>query len=172
MPLNIDANYDEINVNFDADTFEIQHIKAFNSQRNTEEGTIDRITRDTVGNILPGIYNPGPYDPAAPDTPNGLDIDEVIRKVMERRDAQRKNPLGTPVNGAKLIYKFNGHGATGNQIDVTFFDLDGSHPFAFFMIADPIHSAIRRREGKFVGSQPTPQPTAACIVGRLRYKKD
>ena len=151
MGLNIDANYDEVVVHFDPYTLGILHIKARNSTDGSEQGTLDRFTTHN-GNILPGIYNSGPYDPEG--EPNGLDIDECIRKVMDRR----KNPS----EGAALIYKFG----EDNEVDVTNIDTSDIPICIYYLSVDPIYTAIVQREGRSLlglGED--------CVVGTLRVRK-
>ena len=160
MGLNYGATYDQLVVSFDISTYGILHIKARNSDEDTEEGTLDRVTVDTSVDPsvnLPGVYNPGPYDPELPDTTSGLDIDTCIRAVMSQRSDSTM--------GISLIYDFG----PNNRVNVTELELGGPHPHNILLLLDPIHTEIRRREGKVISIEVP--PVNQCIVGHLRVKE-
>ena len=149
MAINQGSPYDKIVVHFDPNTFGILHIKAFDGV--LEQGSIDRETSDATG-IRPGLYHP--EDP---------DIIAVVDQVHARRINQ--DLLTT--DGIALIYRFG----PNNDVDVTRMNI-ATHPrYAFFMLMDPIHTAVRNKEdiNTFAGGAVTgPHQHTGCVTGRIK----
>ena len=148
MAINIGATYDKVVVRFDPNTLGIQHIRVFDGI--LEQGTIDRETSDGT-NTRPGLYHP--EDP---------DMKAVVEKVQNRR----RNPDSNTTVGIALIYRFGNN----NDVDVTRMN-PATHPrYAFFMLMDPIHTEVRKRENinPFAGGS----LNDACLTGQIRRKEE
>lgn len=143
--------YDKVVVQFDPTTFGIQHIKVFD-HHDTELGTIDRQTSDGT-NMRQGLYNL--EDP---------DIDDVALEVHK----QRRRPKTQ--QGILLIYRFS----QNNDVNMTHLNVETSPHFAFFMLMDPIHTAVRKMESKnpFAGGPPVTGQHQACLTGRIKRRRN
>ena len=152
MPLNTNADYDQIVVTFNPETLGIRHIKARNSGTGGEEGTLDRFSLDAMNQARPGIYNP--EDP---------DISKVVQEIVDRRADLNLNTT----DGVTLIYQFG----TNNAVDATRMDPSTDPRYAYFMFVDPIHTEVRRREGNDLFTGVITESAESCIRGVLRVKQ-
>lgn len=152
MALYPDAKYDQVIVHFDPVTLGILSIKAWNSEDNTEQGTLDRQSLDGNGDVYPGLYNP-----------LDSDISECVDKVV----ARRKNPviLGVDFTSAALIYKFD----QKNEVDVTYMDFSDHALPPYYALVDPIYNAVIRREGDGILASFV---TQGCVIGTLRVREE